>query len=144
MSESLLGTGAESSTDPALAQAAPQTVYRFLYSAPLTEDACDGATSWNVSNRRGFSWANGEYRTTLYNHYYPPNHKQPDCMGVMISGAPAVMYTGFGWRAARSRHSAGVNVLSGDGASRFVSSQIDLLTWRAVSTRAGGETLTLP
>jgi len=143
-SESLLGTGPESTSDASHATRQPQTVYRFVQSAPLSDSGCDSASQWNVSNRRGFSWANGEFRTTLYNHYYPPNHKVPDCLGVFMSNDPSTLYTGFGWRAARSRHPGGVNVMSGDASTHFVSQTVDLTIWRAASTRAGGEVATLP
>jgi len=42
---------------------------------------------------------------------------------------------------ARSRHVGGVHVLLGDGAVRFVSENIDILTWRALGTIAGSETI---
>ncbi len=38
-----------------------------------------------------------------------------------------------------SRHVGGVHVLMGDGAIKFVTSNIDLQLWRAVGTRAGRE-----
>jgi prepilin-type processing-associated H-X9-DG protein len=49
------------------------------------------------------------------------------------------IYTAVGFRAARSRHSGGVNVLLGDGSVRFVRDSIALAAWRALGTRAGGE-----
>ena len=41
---------------------------------------------------------------------------------------------------ARSRHGAGVNVAMCDASVSFVSDSIELGTWQALSTRAGGET----
>lgn len=141
MSESLLGTGPEATTDPVHVQQTPQTVYRYHQGAPLTDSACASAAVWNMSNRRGFAWVNGEYRCTLYNHYYAPNDKTPDCLGVSLTADPATQYTGYGWRTARSRHPGGVMLLLGDGSTRFVSQTIDMAIWRALSTRQGGETL---
>jgi prepilin-type N-terminal cleavage/methylation domain-containing protein len=141
MSESLLGTAPESTTDAAHVQQSPQTVYRFHQGAPLTVSACNGAGVWNVSNRRGFSWVNGEFRCTLYNHYYAPNDRTPDCLGVSLTADPATQYTSYGWRTARSRHPGGVLILLGDGSVRFVSQTIELATWRALATRNGGEPL---
>jgi prepilin-type processing-associated H-X9-DG protein len=40
---------------------------------------------------------------------------------------------------ANSRHSGGVNVGMADGSVRFFKSAINLTTWQAVGTRAGGE-----
>ncbi|MCY2968031.1 MAG: DUF1559 domain-containing protein [Planctomycetota bacterium] len=141
LSESVLGTGPTSTKDPTEVQKSPESVYRFVGGAPLTDSACEGATNWNLSDRRGFSWANGEYRCTLYNHYYPPNAKTPDCLGVTFNPQPSRMYTGYGWRTARSRHTGGVHVALGDGSVRFVSDNINFDTWRSLSTRSGREVL---
>ncbi len=141
LSESILGTGPTSSTDPAVIAGNHQTAYRFVGGAPLSDSACQGATRFNLSDLRGFSWANGEYRCTLYNHYYPPNSTTPDCLGVTFDPNPARLYTGYGWRTARSFHTGGVYVVLGDGSVRFVSENINLDTWRGLSTRAGREVL---
>ena len=39
----------------------------------------------------------------------------------------------------RSAHPGGLNFSMADGATRFVSADIDLATYRALATRAGGE-----
>ena len=52
------------------------------------------------------------------------------------SSATAKSYASMG---SRSYHSGGVNVLLMDGSVRFVASTIDLVTWRALGTRNGGE-----
>jgi len=41
------------------------------------------------------------------------------------------------WAAARSQHIGGVNAAMADGSTRFVTDDIDLPVWRAMSTRAG-------
>ena len=51
----------------------------------------------------------------------------------------AKMYAGYGWRAARSRHPGGVNVVTADGAVRFIPDAVDSDVWQALSTRAGRE-----
>jgi prepilin-type N-terminal cleavage/methylation domain-containing protein/prepilin-type processing-associated H-X9-DG protein len=43
------------------------------------------------------------------------------------------------WAAARSNHSGGVNAAMGDGSVRFFTDGINLNTWRALATRAGGD-----
>lgn len=140
-SESTLGTGNESTTSPAFVNAEPQTVYRFVTGAPLTDTSCAAATLWNTSNRRGFMWVNGEFRCTLYNHYYAPNSSTPDCLGYLPTGTPDVQYTGYGWRTARSFHSGGVHVAMADGAVRFVSQTIAMPIWRGLATLKGKEVL---
>lgn len=44
----------------------------------------------------------------------------------------------------RSYHSGGVNTLMVDGSTRFISNSVDLATWRALGTRAGGEIANAP
>jgi hypothetical protein len=85
-------------------------------------------------------WATGEIRCASYNHYLLPNSPTPDCVTNDLTPGEG-QYTAVGFRAARNRHSVGVNVLLGDGAVRFVSNSISLPTWRALATRNGGEIL---
>lgn len=142
-SESILGEGATDTTDRAFAK--PDTAYAFVMRSPLTDAVCRAATRWNKDDLRGFSWANGEYRTTLYNHARRPNDPTIDCIGVVMNTSDkSRMYAGFGWRAARSRHRGGVNVAMADGSVAFVADVVDPAVWRAASTRAGREPRSVP
>jgi prepilin-type N-terminal cleavage/methylation domain-containing protein/prepilin-type processing-associated H-X9-DG protein len=138
MSESTLGEGPESasgSTPPAK----PSKVYAYLSpGSALSESACAAASMWNVERRRGFLWATGELRCATYNHYYPPNASAWDCVTNDYTPGPG-QYTAIGFRAARSQHTGGVNLLLGDGSVRFVRDTVNLDVWRAAATRAGGE-----
>lgn len=136
-SESILGVDGISNKDPRLA-------YRFHAVTPMTDASCNAATLYNVSDPRGFSWVNGEYRCGLYNHYYSPNTKLHDCVSVVFAGTPDVRFTPYGWRAARSYHVYGVNVLMGDGAMRFINNNIDMISWQALATRQGSEVMSDP
>ncbi|HAN99500.1 MAG TPA: prepilin-type cleavage/methylation domain-containing protein [Planctomycetaceae bacterium] len=138
-SESLQGRGPTSSGDATLVQRDPQRVYRFVYGAPLSDSACNGAGLFNVSDLRGFSWVNGEFRCALMNTYYPPNSLVPDCLGVSFDPDPARLYTGFGWRTARSQHPGGVQIGLADGSVRFLSKTVSIDVWRALGSRNGGE-----
>jgi prepilin-type N-terminal cleavage/methylation domain-containing protein/prepilin-type processing-associated H-X9-DG protein len=115
--------------------------YKFLLlpGTPLTDALCNSTTQWNNSDPRGFSWTNGEFRTTLYNHYFTPNQPVNDCIGSQLFGSADFKFTPYGWRAARSRHVGGVNVLLADGSVQFIVDQIDRTAWIALSTRKGGE-----
>jgi prepilin-type N-terminal cleavage/methylation domain-containing protein len=138
ISESTLGAGGESVTaEPS----DPQRYYKVYFTATGFGDAmCQTPPlNYNGSNHRGFSWTKGEFRCTAYNHYYLPNAALPDCILAIGDTNPNRYTVAAGFRAARSLHSGGVNVGLGDGSIRFVSNSIDLATWRALSTRAGGD-----
>src|SRR5262249_50492110 len=95
---------------------------------------CDNPKPTNESETWGTDgsskWADGEVYCTLYDHGYPPNASKWDCISF-----------DHNWRAARSRHPGGVNLLLADGAVRFVSEQVDIATWHALGSRAGHEVL---
>lgn len=138
-SESLLGDGPVATTSRTGIDSA--TGYAFIFATPLTDTGCNRPLYYNFTDLRGFSWANGEYRTTLYNHARQPNAAILDCLAaVMTTADKARQYAGYGWRTARSRHAGGVNVVFADSAVRFVDDSIDTAAWRAAATRAGGET----
>ncbi len=134
-SESVLGATGNTKRDALNA-------YAFTFAAPLTEAACQSPFFWNYTDPKGFAWVNGEYRCALYNHYFGPNSERVDCLGVRLSGGPEIVFTPFGWRTARSRHTGGVMTLKADGSVNFTANQIELSTWRALSTRGGGEVVT--
>jgi prepilin-type N-terminal cleavage/methylation domain-containing protein/prepilin-type processing-associated H-X9-DG protein len=138
MSESLLGDGAESAMGSA-PPASTQRIYAYLkpYATTMDDAACASPTNWNLDRRRQFLWYSGEIRNTSYNHYYNPNDRRWDC----ITNSPALGYTAIGWKAARSLHTGGVNLLMCDGAVRFVSENADNKTWRGLATRAGSEVI---
>ena len=142
MSESLLGAGPTPLFDPAGADA--RTVYAFANAVPLTEAACHGTHIWNFTDRRGFSWANGEYRCTLYNHYWRPNTPEVDCISALVVGDISARYAAYGWRSARSNHPGGVNGLLADGSVGFYSDSTDLRVWQALATCAGNEPVLPP
>jgi prepilin-type N-terminal cleavage/methylation domain-containing protein/prepilin-type processing-associated H-X9-DG protein len=97
----------------------------------------------------------------LFTASIAPNSSSPDrpigpCpqnQGATSYKAPCVSLGGNAWWtrsavgayvAARSKHTGGVNAALVDGSVRFVADGIDLATWRALGTRAGGEPANLP
>jgi len=120
MSESLLGRG-----DGQTATGDLWIDYREPPAA-LTEGGCGGA-AW--STVRNYCWADGGARGAIYSHHYPPNSTTADCFARVR----------YNWKAARSNHTGGVNVLLCDGSVRFVKNAIDPVVWQGLATRAGGE-----
>jgi prepilin-type N-terminal cleavage/methylation domain-containing protein/prepilin-type processing-associated H-X9-DG protein len=91
---------------------------------------CGQPTKWRLD--KGYGWWDGDFRTTLYNHYLAPNSKLHDCWQASPPHNPAI-------KAARSNHPGGVNVLFCDGHVTFIKDSVALTTWRALATRAGNE-----
>ena len=151
MSESLLGEDTQLDSTSAFTGATPERNYKFTlgFSAvpDLSDAKCNGAKSYNSTtgngnDPRGFAWCSGEYRCALYNHYYSPNAANFDCItSVTVDPTlpPQKLYSAYGWRAARSKHPGGVNVLLADGSSRFVEEGIGLAVWKSLSTCNAGD-----
>jgi len=86
----------------------------------------------------------------LYQHNRTPNSPIPDDFrsGLCTSFPRGPCVGTYGdWASrrvilsARSNHAGGVNVLMGDGSVRFVSDQVSLVTWEALSTAGGREVI---
>jgi prepilin-type processing-associated H-X9-DG protein len=96
---------------------------------------------------RGFTWWGGASGFTTWN---VPNANAPDvlmggtcnvaatynipCTTISTNALPRMM-------TARSKHSGGINAVYCDGHVGFVSNNIDINTWRAISTSRGGEVI---
>jgi hypothetical protein len=149
-SESLLGQGTVRDANSECSGTTPQLNYKFVLAffggTELTDFKCTGTQNFNSAtgngnDPRGFAWCSGEYRTASYNHYYLPNAVEYDCITSATSDptpppSKPILYSAWGWRAARSAHVGGVNTLWGDGSLRFVEQGIDPAAWRSFSTRA--------
>lgn len=91
---------------------------------------CLGRTAGGWNRFRGEKWIMGNYGNSIYNHAYPPNAAEWDCMNATQQA---------GLFSARSFHPSGVNVLFCDGSVRFSQNSVDLTIWQAVATREGQE-----
>jgi prepilin-type N-terminal cleavage/methylation domain-containing protein/prepilin-type processing-associated H-X9-DG protein len=110
--------------------------------ASISATACPAATS--LSSERMGSWVDGTYGYGLYDHHYTPNSTSFDCSITVIDVGGVNSALSQGWKAARSWHPGGVNVLFGDGSVHFAKNSIDSATWAAAATRAGGEVNAFP
>ena len=90
----------------------------------------------------GDDWSNGwpfaGYDASQYNHVAPPNWKGQDCG--TNSGIPDTVFE-HAIISARSNHAGSVVVGFGDGHTAIVNDDINLVVWRAIGTRDGGETV---
>jgi prepilin-type processing-associated H-X9-DG protein len=94
-------------------------------------------------------WVNGMLTQTGMTTTFTPNtamlYPNPDGSGMVdvdfMSSRLGVSTTllSYGAVNARSYHIGGVNVLFMDGSVRFAHNSVDLTTWRALGSRAGGE-----
>ena len=86
---------------------------------------------------QGSLWHFGSFGKTWYNHVIEPNSRKIDC----TAQSDVTWLSVEGVHPPRSWHPHGVNVLMMDGAVRFASESIDLHVWRAIGTRASGDTI---
>ena len=126
LGEQLLGDGAADGTTPPTNSDYRRRILILSGNTVTTPTNCAAGTTW--SGTRGEKWI--WHGRTLYNHYYGPNAKYPDCYNAS---------SGYFLTSARSAHVGGVQVAICDGSVRFVSDSIDIGIWRSISTRAGGE-----
>jgi prepilin-type processing-associated H-X9-DG protein len=79
----------------------------------------------------------------LFTALQPPNTSVGDrsnyCRDGIVMQAPCILSGTNTAQYARSYHPGGVNTGLADGSVRFISNNIDLLLYQALSTRAGGE-----
>jgi prepilin-type N-terminal cleavage/methylation domain-containing protein/prepilin-type processing-associated H-X9-DG protein len=128
-SEQLLGIPGPYSQTTAMPVPSPATRAMARMSAgPLSDAGCASASFGWLLNK-GAGWWDGNYLNTLYNHYLTPNSRRYDC----------ITYHNPGWKAPRSFHPGGANLLFCDGHVVFIKDSVALPVWRALSTRGGGE-----
>ena len=97
-----------------------------------------GAGRWLPGEDWSNGWPFAGYDSTQYNHVAPPNWAHYDCgMTSAISDTPGEHMI----VAPRSEHPGAVVVAFGDGHTDLINDSIDLIVWRALGTRDGGETI---
>lgn len=99
---------------------------------PLLANQCrslDTTTAFVLFSNRGLQWLDGSPWQTGYNHLAPPNSNTCANNGDSQGGSLSVA----------SYHSGGANVAIADGSVKFMSSKIDVSTWRSLGSRNGAE-----
>ena len=106
-------------------------------------ESCAGVPPVLHESRSWESWFFSGFHVTYSYHCAPPYARRADCaFDVGEEGLHArTLHSGI--FPARSFHSGGVNAMHMDGSVRFYPDGISLPVWRALSTRAWGEAISL-
>lgn len=94
---------------------------------------CNKLPGYREINYTGLQYQRGAFASIFYTHTAVPNSKKRDCVVFPTLDQ--------GHLASRSYHPGGVNVAFCDGSVRFIKESIYLDVWKALGTRAGGETI---
>lgn len=129
MAESIRGNNQASGTAPSGPDNRRVLIQLGGSQPTLTDSFCQGFWGGsNLSGRRGAFWIWGNAMNTAFNTHYQPNSLAFDCS-----------VNGMGFFKVSSLHTGGAHVGMCDGSVRFISENIDHVTWQAISTRMGGE-----
>ncbi len=106
----------------------PQAYYNVCKVTPPVPQNGQDAANFNDDNISGSTWVTGQPANTRYFHVMPPNTWS--CRsGLQIA------------HVASSHHPGGVNNLYCDGSVKFIKSSINVSTWWALGSKAGGEVI---
>jgi prepilin-type N-terminal cleavage/methylation domain-containing protein/prepilin-type processing-associated H-X9-DG protein len=129
LSETLLGNGVNAGPKPPKAHEAVAWIGHNSISNPNVAALAAGPVkAWH--GYRGYAWILGKSYSTTFSAYDPPNPPHPD-----------VCQMTYGWFAARSFHPGGVNACLVDGSVKFITDDIDRLTWNNLGSIADGEVI---
>jgi len=127
----------------------PSAIGAPLPATPADVIALGGTATADIGHTQ---WVNGIILHSGISHTFPPNTaitmavagKTVDCdftssrLGVTITSPTYTVFT------SRSHHATGAGVTMMDGSVQMIGSDIDLAVWRALGTRAGGESVQIP
>jgi prepilin-type N-terminal cleavage/methylation domain-containing protein/prepilin-type processing-associated H-X9-DG protein len=120
------------SIPPAVAnnlESTPQAYYQIcIVTPPVPFNGNQDAANFMDDNISGAMWCDGQPACTRYVHVMPPNTWS--CRSNLQIA-----------HVANSRHPGGINVLFCDGSVKFIKTSINISTWWALGTRAGGEVI---
>lgn len=116
--------------------------------APMPAADSVSAFGGNFKTNSGHTeWVDGRVHQSGFTGTFVPNTLVPHSVGGEVhdvdfnssrEGNTTNQFT-YGAVTSRSYHPGGVQVALTDGSARFVSEDIDIATWHALTTRAGGE-----
>jgi prepilin-type N-terminal cleavage/methylation domain-containing protein/prepilin-type processing-associated H-X9-DG protein len=110
----------------------------------MVAEVLQGLSTANIDDVRGATWYGPP---AGFEGYYGPNTPSPDnvqfasyCNNQPDQGLPCVL-SAVNLYSARSKHSGGVNVAFCDASVHFISDNVPIATWRALSTSQGSEVI---
>jgi prepilin-type N-terminal cleavage/methylation domain-containing protein/prepilin-type processing-associated H-X9-DG protein len=109
-------------------ESTPQPYYNICKVTPPVPINGQDAANFNDDNISGSTWVTGQPANTRYAHVMPPNTWS--CRSNLQIAHNA-----------SSHHPGGVNQLFCDGSVRFIKASINVQTWWALGSRAGGEVI---
>lgn len=121
--------------DASMSQVHPLSDVFMGFTNPMTPDQaliqCRAINIYNLANQApvfmGMPWLLGQH---IFQHVSPPDDLS---CGFFIPNRSTMPPS--------SRHPGGVNLLLGDGSVRFIKKSINLIVWRGLGTRNGGEVI---
>jgi prepilin-type N-terminal cleavage/methylation domain-containing protein/prepilin-type processing-associated H-X9-DG protein len=105
--------------------------YQACIAKPPTPNNGEDFARVDDNNISGANWASGQPACTRYCHIMPPNTWTCRAPGTLLQMS----------HVASSRHPGIVNVLMCDGSVKAIKNSVNLDTWWALGTRAGGEVI---
>jgi prepilin-type N-terminal cleavage/methylation domain-containing protein/prepilin-type processing-associated H-X9-DG protein len=116
--------------------------------APPVDISTLSLGTFNPNSHTHVEWVDGKVHETGFTTVFTPNTVVSYSAGGQIYDVDVVLATesnaGDTYAAVTSRsyHPEGVNALFMDGSVRFIQNSIELVIWRAMGTREGGESIT--
>ena len=102
----------------------------------LCNAAYQSGNAGNVDLQRGENWSHGSMAMNMFNTIVPPNGYNKTWTHCGYNASSRAVLSNVD-----SYHPGGVNVAMGDGSVKFIKESINLVTWWALGTKAGGEVL---
>jgi prepilin-type N-terminal cleavage/methylation domain-containing protein/prepilin-type processing-associated H-X9-DG protein len=105
-----------------------------------TSNACQASKTQSGFTTKGYSWSDSACGIGgCYTHINTPNKKACTYSNLVSGYSADVRYSVGTLIGASSNHPGGVNVGFLDGSVKFIKDSINLGTWAAIATKAGGE-----
>jgi prepilin-type N-terminal cleavage/methylation domain-containing protein len=95
-----------------------------------------------ASQDKGFTWTSGQLGIGMFNTIVPPNSDKWKWSSCRFGCPPGACGADDGqYNNSTSNHPGGVNAAMSDGSARFIKSSVQMATYWALGTKAGGEAI---